>query len=78
MSRCAGAGREHSQAAQAGQGKYSVPQMLCSVYEWGLARGQGPFSPFHEFESYLAWSANFSGSLVFFESFTKFRIFRVL
>jgi len=41
MSRCAGAGREHSQAThQAGQWKYSAPWTARSVYKQGLARGQ--------------------------------------
>jgi len=40
----------HSQAAtQAGQRKCSVPQTVCSVYEWGLAGGQGS-SLFQEFQ----------------------------
>jgi len=28
------------QPAQAGQWKYSIAQTLCSVYEWGLAKGK--------------------------------------
>jgi len=40
MSRCAGAGREHSEAASPGW--YSIP--WTSVYKWGLARGQRSMS----------------------------------
>jgi len=58
MSKCAGAGREHSQTdSQAGQWKYSVPETSYSVYEWGLTGGQGAIcsSCFHEFETSLVW-----------------------
>ena len=51
MSRCAGAGRKHSQAdSQAGQGRYSTPQRPCSVYERGLAGGRKGFFSFLIFQ----------------------------
>ena len=76
MSRCAGAGREHSQAdSQAGQGKYSIPWASCSVYEWGFAGAQ---------EFSFSESSNFSVSSVCFQEFRaihkicKFRVPRSL
>ena len=43
--------------SQASQWKYSILQMSCSVYEWGLAGGKETtgFSDFWESESSLGW-----------------------
>jgi len=60
------------QPAQAGQRTYSVPWMACSAYEQGLARGQEPALFFSMSSNpLLARSLNFTGSSVFFGSFTK-------
>jgi len=57
MSRCAGAGREHSQTdSQAGQWEYSVPYTSCSVYEWGWPGGRRLF---RELESSLGQELDF-------------------
>jgi len=70
-SRCAGAGREHSQAESLdGQWKCSIPQTSCPVCEWGwlgcrklsallCSRSMNPL---------------LSGSLNFFGNFMKFGI----
>ena len=74
-SRCAGAGREQSQTErQAGQWKYSIPWMSCSVYEWALARGQEAFcsSCFHEFESSVVQEFKLLWEFIFFVCYAKF------
>jgi len=68
-------GSRARQPAQAGQGKYSIPQMSCSVYEWGLARGGRTVSFFLVSMSsnpLLSGSSIFSGSSVFFGSSVEF------
>jgi len=68
-SRCAGAGREHSQTdSPAGQWKYSIPWMSCSVCEWGWpkSRNLSFFLVSVSLNPPLSGSLSFSGSLVFF------------
>jgi len=81
MSRGGGAGREHSQAeSQAGQWRYSVPWTSCSVYGWGLARGQESFFLVSMSSNLLlVGSSNFSRSSVFLlQEFREIHDFQVL
>jgi len=82
MSRCAGAGREHSQTARPSWlMKYSISYISCSVYKRGLDREQESFSLVSMTSNPpLSRRLNFSGSLVFRSSakFTKIHKFRVL
>jgi len=77
MSGCAGAVREHRQTdSQAGQWKRCVPWTSCSVYEWGLARGQeSALLVSVTLNSLVSVSSNFSGSLGVFLSSEKFAKF---
>jgi len=75
MSRCAGAGREHSQAdSRADQWKYSITWTSCSVYEWGWQGGRklSFFLFFYEFESSLVWEFKLFWEFIFGGEFAKF------
>jgi len=78
MSRCAGAGREHSQPDQAGQRKYSIPWTSAQFMNGGWPGGRNLlFLISVSLNPLLGGSLNFYGSLVFFGSFVKFAKFTV-
>jgi len=73
MSRCAGAGREHSQtASQAGQWKYSIPWTSCSSLLIEVCWGAGICSSlFHEFKSSLVQEFKYFQEFSLFQEFCE-------